>query len=453
MNRAANIIASLAAAAMLCSCDGEPAPRGVRVVLITLDTLRHDRFEPQPGKASNMPLTYAHAERGMIFDRYYSVSSVTQPAHATMFTGLQPWEHGITRNGIVLPESIPTVTETMKANGFETRAVVASYPLTKRFGFARGFAGWTEDFSHNLSSNKRLWEDHWKIESGEFFEVGDAISASALDEINAASATKQFFWFHYFDPHAPYGAASRAGSVRKRDIMAEIPNGRASVDRVLGEAVALYDKDVAFMDNALNRVLERLKQDEARFETHIIVVSDHGESLGEDNSVGHGARLTDAELHVPAFIISPRVSPGSDHEVVASVDIAPTLLSLAGIEMESAAFEGRDLTQPRNDDAKSPLRAFAIRRTFQNTGKVEQRLDGIDYPIEGLLFGAVDENGVIHRGNESGLQPDPTRVAQAHRGEIISNFSDFTRDFERTAPAQLITPEDRRALEALGYVQ
>jgi hypothetical protein len=99
------------------------------------------------------------------------------------------------------------------------------------------------------------------------------------------------------------------------------------------------------------------------------------------------------------------------------------------------------------------LRAFAIRRTFQNTGKVEQRLDGIDYPIEGLLFGAVDENGVIHRGNESGLQPDPTRVAQAHPGEIISNFSDFTRDFERTAPAQLITPEDRRALEALGYVQ
>ena len=447
------MIALLYSAALLGGCDSTTGDRGIRVVLITLDTVRYDRFEPSPDSASKMPLTRAHAERGIVFNRYYTVSPVTQPTHATFLTGMQPWEHGITRNGIVLSERFPTVIDVLKQNGFETRAVVASFPLTKRFGFARGFDAWTEDFSHNLSANKSLWEEHWKIESGEFFAIGDSISDRAITELNAATAERQFFWFHYFDPHAPYGASSGGQAIRKRDIMAAIPDGRASVDRVLEEAIGLYDKDVAFLDVALDRVLRKLEDDESRFETHVVVVSDHGESLGEGDSVGHGARLNDAELHVPAFIISPRVTAGTNDDIVASVDVAPTLMSLAGVDQEDLMFAGRDLTQPAAKLPGAGLRAFAMRRTFRESGKVEQRLDGVDYPIDEILFGAVDRTGEIHGGNHIGMQSTTTDLDPATRAEIIAHFNEFHQAFELADPARALTPEVRRALEALGYVE
>jgi len=443
------IACSLLAALAVLGCRSGDESVGTRVVLITLDTLRYDRFEPNDGGSSAMPLTRAHAERGLVFERYYTVSPVTQPVHATLFTGLQPWEHGVTRNGIVLPDRYASIVDTFKRNGFETGAVVASFPVTQRFGFARGFDHWIEDFSKNLNQNKKLWEEHWKIESGKFFATGDGVTSRALAQLSAARAKKQFFWFHYFDPHAPYGASSGRDVVRRRDIMQAIPAGDAAVRGQLEKAKALYDADVAFLDRELDRLLQQLAADETHFETHIVVVSDHGESLGEDGSVGHGSRLTEAELRVPAFIISPSVRPGRRHDIAASIDVAPTLLALAGIEMKGESLAGRDLASTTARHSQ----AFAMRRTFRETGKTEQRLDGEYYPLSGTLFGAVDEAGVIRRGNAQGFSSDSVESDPRIRDAVVAQFRNFQKSYEASERAHVLTPDARRALEALGYIE
>ncbi|PCH78600.1 MAG: hypothetical protein COB96_05390, partial [Planctomycetota bacterium] len=140
------------------------------------DQVASEAIHPE---ASSMPLTLGHAARGLVFRRFYTVSPVTQPTHATFLTGMQPWDHGITRNGMVFSERLPSVVETFQREGFETRAVVASFPLAERFGFARGFDAFSDDFSHKINQNKLVWEDHWKIEAGEFFALGDSITDRA----------------------------------------------------------------------------------------------------------------------------------------------------------------------------------------------------------------------------------------------------------------------------------
>jgi len=441
--RHASLILLLAAASIGCTA-AESSGR-TRVVLITLDTLRYDRFEGTLEQPSAMPRTRAHARDGLVFRRCYAVSGVTQPVHATLFSGLQPWHHGVTRNGVVLPKSLPNIVEIFSNEGYETRAVVASFPLTRRFGFARGFDVFTQDFSHNLNQNKTLWEGHWKIEAGAFFAMADTVNRHAIEAIEQASAEKQFFWFHYFDPHAPYGASSGGKVIRKRDILEGAERGPDEATRQLDLARQRYDADVRTLDRALDKLLRRLDEDAARYETHILVVADHGESLGEGGSVGHGARLNEAELRIPAFILSPRVRSGVSDQVVGTIDLAPTLLALGGIEVASPTFEGRDLTAPLAEIR----RAFAIRRTAREPDQAEQRLDGKQYPLADVLFAAVDANGEIRRGNRKGLL---TADASADATAITRRFSAFEDALDQLQDAEPLTPEVRRGLEALGYV-
>ena len=316
--------------------DGPP----VRVVLITLDTLRYDAFAGGEGKgalAAAMPLLKARADKGTSFSRFYAATSVTQPTHASMFTALHPWQHNVTRNGIELDDSISTIAEALNDAGFETRAVVASFPCASRFGFGRGFDAYQEEFTSRFPG-QHDWAGRDLPESG-FFRLAEAVTEHALDAIDRASGSKQYFWFHYFDPHGPYGDSAGKYLVDKM-IFNRIRQGEDAAS-VLAHARQLYRMDVTDLDRKLDRVLARLEADRETIETHVVLVSDHGESLGEGGSVGHGNRLSECEIHVPCVILSPTVAPGVRDDVATSVDIAPTLLGLAGLEPWK--LSGRDL--------------------------------------------------------------------------------------------------------------
>jgi len=438
--------------ALACSED-EPAARS-RLVLVTLDTLRYDRFVPTGDQPGAMPRTWAHAQRGRVFDRFYTVSGVTQPAHATMFTGQPPWVHGITRNGLLLPRRFPSVAEVLRLSGFETRAVVASFPVTRRFGYDRGFDHFTEDFSHNLSEGKALWEGEWKIDEGAFFAMADAVTAHALKALDDAKADHQFFWFHYFDPHAPYGGSSDGDVVRKRDILKAIPEGKAAVEQQLARARTGYDADVAVLDAALDELLDRLEKDSAEYETHILVVADHGESLGEGQSVGHGARLQEAELRVPAFLLSPRVDAGRSNVLASSIDVAPTLLSLVGLQnsddIDDHPGRGHDLSAQEIERET----AYAMRRTAREPGQSEKRIDGTTMIFDGYLFAAIEPDGSMHVGSSAGLlESDPATDDEEEPSPYLQRFAGFEKRLGRGKRNEPLSPDVRRGLEALGYIE
>ncbi|HSL81253.1 MAG TPA: sulfatase-like hydrolase/transferase, partial [Thermoanaerobaculia bacterium] len=229
------LLVGLSSLLLLASCR-EPLP--VRVVVVTLDTLRYDALDPDrapdgaaaDGGESSMPLLLARAREGALFERFYAATSVTQPSHASMFTALHPWEHGVVSNGQVLDERFDTVAEVLRGEGFATAAVVASFPVAARFGFAQGFDSFDDRFTEGRLPRRR-WEGH--AVTGAFYSLADTVTERALMHLGSPGRDPetgrprdQFLWVHYFDPHDPYGDTGGGPSHPLRAARRAIEAGR-----------------------------------------------------------------------------------------------------------------------------------------------------------------------------------------------------------------------------------
>jgi arylsulfatase len=436
----------LTAGVLAPACAPEQVPQR-RVVLISLDTLRYDGFAADDDAASQMPLTFDRAGRGARFTHYYASTSTTQPTHATLFTGLQPWQHEIVRNGVMMGDEHLTVAEILKAEGFETRAVVASFPLARRFGFAQGFDHYVEDFDREHSA--RRWEGEWRVPDRKFYALGDAVTDRAIESIEQARAAEQFFFFHYFDPHAPYGAW-QGETLTKNRMIRSVRQGAMTAEQALTRARELYAADLRQLDRSLDRLLARLERDAERIETHILVVSDHGESFGENGGfLGHGWTLGEEQLRGPAFILSPRVEPGVRGDLAGSIDVPRTLLAFAGVEPPSDSIGGRSLVDP----ATEAVTLYGMRKTAGPKPVEDTRIDGRTIALERYLFYAIEQPGQILRGNSGGLEGGEA-VAPEMRARLAELFGSLERRVEEfdAKPVEM-DPEVRRGLEALGYVE
>lgn len=429
---------------VLAACGGDPP---ARVVLITLDTLRYDGLVPEEGETSPMPATFARSEKGLVFEKFYASTSVTQPSHASKLTALHPWEHGVVSNGQILEERWDTVPEILSAEGFATEAVVASFPVAGRFGFAQGFDRYDDVFVQDVNEEERRWEGH-EVPGGGFYSLGGHVTDRAIERIDAATAERQFFWFHYFDPHDPYGDASETANLYPTRAFKMLEEGK-DVTALLERFRTFYDRDLGAMDRDLDRLLARLEADTDEMPTHVVLVSDHGESFGEEGAIAHGMRVTDEQIRVPLVILSPRVEPARRTDVAGSVDVALTLLSLAGVEPPAGEHwrRARDLTASAGGRGE----AVGMRRTFWNESMTELRADGTRHPLDENRFYAVDREGNLVRGSSEEFldPPEDERLAERIRGL----FAGFERAIEAGTARAAGDPATRDALRALGYVQ
>ena len=412
----------------------------MRIVLVTLDTLRLDRFGDGPGQSSRMPRTRAFAERGLRFESAWAASSATQPTHASLFTGLHPWQHGVPRNGTTLAEAHRTVAERLREAGFATAAVVASFPLDPRFGFAQGFDAYHHEFDQRMTP---AWEGA-PVAGGRFYSLAAAVTRRALEALDAAPGERQFFFFHYFDPHDPYGdtggqalALARLQALRKGE--------PAGFEAALEQARRLYDRDVEALDRALGALLERLAGDAGRFETHVLITADHGESFGELGAIGHGWRVSRAEVQVPLVIVSPRVAPGVRGDAAGSVDVAATLLALAGLP--DAGLPGRDLTGPAAPGAGSAVGM---------SGWAVPPLDPAQGAAARERFFTI-RAGALYSGDSraSWEEDDPGR--RVRDPELDASLLPLFASFEASLAGQTVQErrdaETEEGLRALGYVE
>lgn len=437
------LVAALTVMAAAAQC----APRGkppIRVVLITLDTLRLDSFRGTGDRPGQMPRLRRWAERGRIYERYHSAAPSTKPSHATLFTGLNPWEHGVPAQFMVLTAERVTLAERLRDAGFRTAAAVGSFAVNHQFGFDQGF-----DIFHD-----QVVLDEAEGPGGETRPTvkhrfrAQEVTDTALTLLDEAKGSRQFFWFHYFDAHSPYGASTgRRGRLDDERVLKRIAAGEDS-ERLLRKARYLYDRDVAYLDEALDRLLVRLFAEDAEVETHLVVVADHGESFGEGGSLGHGKRLTPSALHVPCFVISPRVTPGVSAEPVGTTDLTTTILSLAGVAGDAPG--GRDLL----DRGAPPTQIVGMRRTFKTPYR-ELRVDGSVYVHDGLRFYVLDgqdlitgdSQGPITLNDAADVPADPDRAEAARR--LFARFEqEFVTDVQTREGEETL-----EKLRALGYVQ
>lgn len=291
--RLAALIALIAPVAL--SACAAPLPPVRNVVIVTLDTTRADRLTPYGLMQVSMPHLERLAREGIVFDQAISVAPLTLPAHASLFTGLWPAHHGVRDNaGQPLAAAHLTLAEVLQAQDFRTAAFVGSAVLDEDRGLAQGFATYGGVAPTDAGRHGRQ-------------RRGDAVVSQALDWLSGVGASRFFLWVHLYDPHRPYDAPPHAG-----------------------EASDPYVAEITFSDAQLGRLLGGLEHRGLLPHTLIVVAGDHGESLGEHGERDHGVLLYEAVLRVPMMILAPGLPPGRIGDVVRLIDVAPTVLDLAG---------------------------------------------------------------------------------------------------------------------------
>jgi choline-sulfatase len=325
------------AAITLAACRAQPATitraadhAGRPIVLITIDTLRADRVGAYGSTRGLTPVLDRFAQSAVRFTAAVTQVPLTLPAHATILTGLHPAHHGVrTNDGFRLAPGVPTLAGALKSRGYATGAFIGGYPLQSASGLARGFDRYDDDFLRSAGIVER--------------PAGEVVR-SAIAWIEEHRAQPFFIWVHLFDPHSPYTPPA--------------PFAAAHPD-------APYDGEIAYTDDAIGRLFDRLRELDLFARAAILVVADHGESLGEHGERTHGTFLYDATVRVPLIIKLPDATAPRVVDVpVEAADLAPTIASIAGTALD--AVDGRSLLPLLGGGAGDPDRPAYAESYYQN---------------------------------------------------------------------------------------
>ena len=326
-------IAAAVAAACGRSAVERAAPRP-NVLLVTIDTFRADRLG-----AGVTPALDRLAGSGVRFTNARTAVPLTLPSHTTILTGLLPTAHGVRENGLdALSAAHPTLARLLKAARYRTAAFVGAFVLDRRYGLAEGFDTYDDRIPRDPRATERL----------EAERPASAVIDAALAWLDQSPATSNqqrapfFIWIHLYDPHAPYNPPAE---FRARTTSA-------------------YDGEIAYADSQISRVFTWLNDRGLTNETMIVVAGDHGEGLGDHGERTHGMLLYDSTLRVPLVISLPAgltgrpgltgragltgrggFAAGTRDEVVSLVDIAPTILRAAAVDVPGE-MKGRSLLAP-----------------------------------------------------------------------------------------------------------
>jgi arylsulfatase A-like enzyme/Tfp pilus assembly protein PilF len=292
------------------STDSQAIVTGRPIVLITIDTLRADRLGSYGSTRGLTPVLDRFAQQAALFTAAVTQVPITLPAHATILTGLHPAHHGIrTNDGFRLAAGVPLVTETLRGRGYSTGAFIGGFPLQASSGLARGFDRYDDDFLRKAGTVERS---------------ADTVVSAALGWIAERQRQPFFVWLHLFDPHSPYTPP------------------QPYADRY---ANAPYDGEIAYTDAAIGRFFDQLKQLDLFARSTVIVVADHGESLGEHGERTHGTFVYDSTARVPLLVkLADNTTARTIDVPVETADIAPTLAEVASASLgQPGSVDGRSL--------------------------------------------------------------------------------------------------------------
>jgi arylsulfatase A-like enzyme len=408
---------------------------------VVVDTLRADHLGAYGWSRDTSPNLDRLAAEGELYRHAFAQAPWTLPAVASILTGQLPQVHGGGRGvrGFLYPvrPGIPILAEELQSAGFRTGAVVNVEFLRPESGLSRGFDHYDAEYSSINQGGRNAAETtdaalHW------------------LDEVG----TDPFFLLvHYFDPHLTYDPPVPFDTMFDDGEGPSIPPGFGSEEQVhalrdgrlvLDESqrrslVARYDGEIRYTDEEFGRLRREMERRDLWENTLVIVVGDHGEEFWEHGGFEHGHSHHHEVLHVPLILRRPSGSPSIREERVRQLDIFPTVLDAAALEIPddtpglvlgdgassrsiaAGSLWAGYLLSIRDDDGTLILDEEADRRWFY----------GPDDPLE------------------LGPQPPPAGAADtvARLDGVLRSLPPPSRD-----PAWELTEEERERLRSLGYV-
>ena len=392
---------------------GVEAP-GAPVILISIDTLRADHLPAYGYTAVQTPNIDALRRDAILFSDASSPCPLTLPAHTSILTGLLPPAHQVRNNlGYRLDGAAhPTLARLLRAKGYATGAAVSAYVLAAKTGLADSF-----DFYDDAIARPSHIEAASQVRRPGFESEQRALSW--LDGIGR----KPFFLFlHLYEPHAPYEPPE---PYRSRYPLA-------------------YDGEIAAADAIVGDFLGQLRRRGLYDRAVVILLSDHGEGLGQHGEKEHGIFLYREALRVPLIVKLPgsKQAGTTVPEPVGLVDIIPTLAALLGFPLPPGAAGASLLAHPRDRGRRLYAETYYPRIHLgwsELRSSWDGRFDFIDSPKPELYDTAEDPSELRDR-----FSPESAEARDAKRA-----ISGIEAAFVPPAPA---SAEDMKRLAALGYL-
>lgn len=328
------------------------------IVFIILDTVRASSLSVYGYERETTPALTRFGSRGVIFERAIAPAPWTLPSHASVFTGMLPWQHGANWR-TALDDGPLTLAEFLRERGYATGGFVANLEYTTRTtGIDRGFVHF-DDYA--LDARSLLGPAFYGglIRSGLARLTGDSrftrknapeVGDEAIGWIDRVGDRPFFVFMNYYDAHGPYELHEEyvdrlLGVVVTDTVPADSGGWEARPERAI-EQRDRYDTSLAFLDSQLEDFFEALDARGMLDNTLVVITADHGELFGEHGLTGHGKSLYDEVLHVPLIIVGPDLGmSGRVGWTAALTDLPTTVVRYLGVDGPSP-FGGSSLLDP-----------------------------------------------------------------------------------------------------------
>ena len=277
------------------------------VFLISIDTLRADHAGAYGYTKIRTPNIDSLAQGGTVYEHIDTQIPLTLPSHTVLMTSTYPFANHVEANDESVPAGAVTLASVLRANGYKTAAFIGSMILDKRYGLDQGFDVYDSPFG-----NSRVRRD------------AALVTRAALQWLEGHHGEPVFAFLHFYDLHTPYTLPQVAG---------------------LTPTIAGYDAELKYADEVLGRLRDGLIRDGLWDKALVILVADHGESLGDHGETSHGYFIYESTMHVPLIVHWPAGAgshPARSAEGGGLIDVAPTVLEFLHIAAP-ASFAGVSL--------------------------------------------------------------------------------------------------------------
>lgn len=482
------------------------------ILLIVLDATRVDHCSCYNPALPVTPVLDHLAEEGVIFELAFACAPWTLPAMASILTGLYPAQTDIEATR-VLDANHQNLARRLKAQGY------ASFAISKNSWFGSGF-GLTQDFDmfHKLWQLLQTETDLTEVNltqayPGQNLLVGAAKGAMRgnvlKNTVNLASRrikalndsdygarrtlnpVRQWIsaqtgpWFalvHYLEAHLEYKPPVEwvkrftdnwpmAQKLLVADQVRMCYRHITGVQRLTGEELRvwrhLYAAEVAYQDHAMGQVLGWLEQTGRLEDTLVIVVADHGESLGEHGLLNHLYGLYEPLIHVPLVMRGPGAPRGAKvRGLVQTNDIFGTVLAAAGAPLPTGT---RNLLGPGAERTHVVAEYGKPRVPHQDLlARFSLRAGDFEPFLRSLVAVRTKQHKLI-TGSEGSVElydllvdPAESHNIAAAAPEVLAQMQRLVTEWEAatgqapdkraTANPPAIAPEVAARLKALGYL-
>ncbi len=467
------------------------------ILLICTDQQRYDALAAYDNPEIHTPNLDQLAAQGSLFENCYVQSPVCGPSRASLMTGQYVHSHGLWANGVALPPHARLFTRDLADAGYDC-GLVGKLHLSACFGgrteprLDDGFRvfrwahdpypGSSENAYHRWlkASHPGLYEAATDPDSEVTFDTMPThahyshwIGAETIDYLRSSREQDKPFCFvaNFFDPHHGFGApkeyldqydpARLAPPITAPDELSTKPpiytdasqrsyagHAKGYAEYTAGELLetrAAYYAMVSLVDDEVGRILATLDAEGLSDNTVVIFTSDHGEMLGDHQLMLKGPMMYDCAIRVPLLLRWPGVVAAGQRrrELVQWVDLAPTLLEVAGVP-PTPALQGASLV-PMLSGTSDWERDWALCE-YRNSGHP------YDPPVHTTMLRHDRWKLVVHHGDPA-TRRDHTGelynlVADPH--ELTNLWNDGAHATDRAALYErlldvLVSTEDRSA--------